>query len=66
MKKIHLAAFLIAAMAAAPAAAGNISEPVMEPAVIEAETASSSKNQAEIIALSLTALVFITALISAN
>ncbi|MEX1234741.1 MAG: hypothetical protein WEB56_07115 [Roseovarius sp.] len=66
MKKIHLAAFLIAAMAAAPAAAGNISEPVMEPAVIEAETASSSKNQAEIVALSLTALVFITALISAN
>ncbi len=66
MKKIHLAAFLIAAMAAAPAAAGNISEPGMEPAVIEAETASSSKNQAEIVALSLTALVFITALISAN
>jgi len=50
----------------APAIAGNVNPPVMEPAVIEAETASSSANQAEMVAISLTALVFITALIAAN
>ena len=66
MKTFFMAAVAAATIAAAPAAAGNLSEPIMEPAVIEAETASSSANQAEIVALSLTALVFITALISAN
>ncbi|MFD0858083.1 hypothetical protein [Roseovarius aquimarinus] len=66
MKATFLAAIAAATFAAAPVMAGNLSEPVMEPAVIEAETASSSTNQAEIVALSLTALVFITALVSAN
>ncbi|MFX0544506.1 hypothetical protein ACEWPL_003045 [Roseovarius sp. S1116L3] len=66
MKKIHIAAIAAFTIAAAPVAAGNLSEPVMEPAVIEAETASSSANQAEMVAISLTALIFITALVSAN
>ncbi|MFX0540253.1 hypothetical protein ACEWPM_000765 [Roseovarius sp. S4756] len=66
MKKIHFAAIAALTIAAAPVAAGNLSEPVMEPAVIEAETASSSANQAEMVALTLTALIFITALVSAN
>ncbi len=66
MKKVYLTAIVAATIAAAPASAGNTTAPVMEPAVIEAETASSSANQAEMVALSLTALVFITALISAN
>ncbi|SEK27324.1 hypothetical protein SAMN05421666_2028 [Roseovarius nanhaiticus] len=66
MKTYCLAAIAAATFAAAPVMAGNLAEPVMEPAIIEAETASSSANQAEIVALSLTALVFLTALISAN
>jgi len=66
MKKVYFAAIIAATIAAAPVSAGNTTAPIMEPAVIEAETASSSANQAEMVALSLTALVFITALISAN
>ncbi|MEI4263473.1 hypothetical protein [Roseovarius sp. D0-M9] len=66
MKKIYLAAIAAATIAAAPVSAGNTTAPVMEPAVIEAETASSSANQPEIVALSLTALVFITALLSTH
>ena len=53
-------------MAAAPVTAGNMATPVMEPAVIVADTAGSSANQAEIVTLTLTALVFLTAIISAN
>ena len=66
MKKMILAATAAAALATAPAMAGNYSEPVMEPAIIEAEAASSSANQAEMVAISLTALILLTALISAN
>ncbi|HEY9039135.1 MAG TPA: hypothetical protein VIN05_09380 [Roseovarius sp.] len=66
MKKLVLAATAAATLAAAPLSAGNISAPVMEPAVIEAETASSSANQAEIVALTLTALIFVTALAVAH
>jgi hypothetical protein len=66
MNKILLAATVAATMAAAPVAAGNYAAPVMEPAVIEAEAASSSANQAEMVAITLTALIFLTALISAN
>ncbi len=66
MKKIALATVAAAMLTAAPLSAGNVAPPIMEPAVIEAETASSSSNQAEIVALSLTALVFITALVASN
>ncbi|WP_138934123.1 hypothetical protein [Roseovarius arcticus] len=66
MKKMILAATAATALAAAPAMAGNYSEPVMEPAIIEAEAVSSSANQAEMVAITLTALIFLTAIISAN
>ena len=66
MKKTILAAAAATALAAAPAMAGNYSEPVMEPAIIEAEAVSSSANQAEMVAFTLTALILLTALISAN
>lgn len=66
MKKIAFAAIAATSLSAAPLIAGNISEPQMEPEVIQAEAVSSSSNQAEIVALTLTALIFVTALISAN
>lgn len=66
MKKLLLAATASATLAAAPLSAGNMAAPVMEPAVIEAETASSSANQAEIVALTLTAIIFVTALAVAH
>ncbi len=66
MKKTILVAAAATVLAAAPAMAGNYSEPVMEPAVIEAEAASSSANQAEMVAITLTALILLTALVSAN
>lgn len=65
MKKIVLAAVAATTLAAAPVSAGNVAPPVMEPAIIEAETASSSSNQAEIVAGVLTAIVFVTALATA-
>ncbi len=66
MKKLLLAATAAATLAAAPLSAGNTAAPIMEPAVIEAETASSSANQTEIVALTLTALIFVTALAVAH
>ncbi|SEM71195.1 hypothetical protein SAMN04488077_10774 [Roseovarius tolerans] len=66
MKKIHLAVIVAVTMAAAPVTAGNMAAPVMEPSVIVADTTGSSANQAEIVTLTLTALVFLTAIISAN
>lgn len=66
MKKIAFAAIAAASLSTAPLMAGNINEPQMEPEVIQAEAVRSSSNQAEIVALTLTALIFVTALISAN
>ncbi|PVA11604.1 hypothetical protein DC366_01145 [Pelagivirga sediminicola] len=65
MKKFALAATAAITLTAAPLHAGNVQAPVMEPAVIEAETASSSANQAEMVAVTLTALIFVTALVTA-
>lgn len=66
MKKFALALAAATTLAAAPLSAGNLAEPVMEPAVVEAEAVSSSANQAEMVAIALTALVFITALATAH
>ena len=66
MKNTILAATAVSAFAAAPALAGNMSAPVMDPVVIEAEAASSSANQAEMVAITLTAIILLTALVTAN
>ena len=66
MKTTILAAIAAASIAAAPAVAGNLSEPIMEPAIIEAEAASSSANETELVMFTLTALIFITAFATAN
>lgn len=66
MKKIAFAVITATAFAGSSLSAGNVEEPVMEEPVIVAETASSSANQAEVVALSLTALVFVTALVAAH
>lgn len=65
MKRIVLAATAAITLTAAPLSAGNTAAPIMEPEVIVTETASSSGNQAEMVALSLTALIFVTALATA-
>ena len=66
MNKTILAAAVVAVFAAAPATAGNYSAPVMDPVLIETEAASSSVNQAEMVAFTLTTLILLTALITAN
>lgn len=66
MKKYTLAAAAAACLTAAPLHAGNLSAPVMDEEIVVEDTASSSANQAEVVAISLTALIFVTALVAAN
>ncbi|RBI70818.1 hypothetical protein DQW77_13375 [Roseovarius sp. TE539] len=65
MKKLFMTSALAASLSltALPLAAGQYEAPVMEPEIIEAETAASSANSAEIVALTLTAITFILALV---
>lgn len=61
MKKFAFAALAATTFATAPVTAGTYTPPRMDPEVIEADARSSS-NPAEMVALSLTALIFLTAL----